>query len=220
MDAYIAQISLDLNVENNFKLVKVKQGDAVLRQIAITLLKDGMPYTPANVTASKFRVQKSDGNIVVLESTDSPSMISVSGGIYTVTLTEQCLAAAGKAVCDLDLVYANGNVSTANFVMDVVPMPIGPEIESTTVWADMENAVDAAEESAELAATFVGAPLQAETVAEMDDVTRIYVYTGTEEGYIFGNWYYFDGTEWSSGGVYNSIAVDVITTAQIDALFT
>ena len=58
----------------------------------------------------------------------------------------------------------------------------------------------------------VGSPLVASTVAEMTDTTHIYVYTGSETGYTAGNWYYYDGDSWESGGVYNSVAVQTDTT--------
>lgn len=48
----------------------------------------------------------------------------------------------------------------------------------------------------------------APTVASMTDKEQIYVYTGTEEGYTFGNWYYWDGAAWTSGGAYNAIEVN------------
>lgn len=63
----------------------------------------------------------------------------------------------------------------------------------------------------------VGAPLVASTVAGMTDHDRIYVYTGSETGYTNGNWYYWDGTAWTSGGTYNSQAIGdgTITTAKL-----
>lgn len=48
----------------------------------------------------------------------------------------------------------------------------------------------------------------APAVASMTDKEQIYVYTGTEEGYTFGNWYYWDGMAWTSGGAYNAIEVN------------
>ena len=57
-----------------------------------------------------------------------------------------------------------------------------------------------------------GAPLTAATAAAMTDTTRVYVYTGDEEGYVFGDWYYHDGAEWTVGGVYNSIAIQTDKT--------
>lgn len=53
----------------------------------------------------------------------------------------------------------------------------------------------------------VGTPLTASTAAGMTDKTKIYVYVGSETGYTYGNWYYWDGSVWASGGVYNSQAL-------------
>lgn len=60
----------------------------------------------------------------------------------------------------------------------------------------------------------VGAPLSASTAAAMIDTSKIYVYTGSESGYTAGNWYYYNGSTWVSGGVYNSIAVQTDSTLQ------
>ena len=47
-----------------------------------------------------------------------------------------------------------------------------------------------------------GSPTPVSTVAEMTDESAVYLYTGSETGYTAGNWYYYDGTAWTSGGVY------------------
>lgn len=52
----------------------------------------------------------------------------------------------------------------------------------------------------------------APTAASMTNKEQIYVYTGTEEGYTFGNWYYWDGVAWTSGGAYNAIEVNTDRT--------
>jgi len=57
----------------------------------------------------------------------------------------------------------------------------------------------------------VGSPLVANAVSDMQDETKVYVYTGQETGYTAGNWYYYDGTEWTSGGVYQSVAFETDT---------
>lgn len=57
-----------------------------------------------------------------------------------------------------------------------------------------------------------GSPLVATTVAGMTDHDRVYVYTGDEDGYTAGNWYYWNGTAWTSGGVYNATAVETDPT--------
>lgn len=52
-----------------------------------------------------------------------------------------------------------------------------------------------------------GSPLTSNTLAGMTDTDKIYVYVGNESGMVNGNWYYYNGTEWVSGGTYNSSAV-------------
>lgn len=64
----------------------------------------------------------------------------------------------------------------------------------------------------------VGSPLVASTAAAMTDHNKIYVYTGSEEGYTAGNWYYWNGSAWASGGVYNSAAVQTDTTLSISGM--
>lgn len=54
----------------------------------------------------------------------------------------------------------------------------------------------------------VGSPLVANTAAEMTNISKIYVYTGSEAGYTSGNWYYYENGSWHDGGLYNSAAVD------------
>lgn len=61
----------------------------------------------------------------------------------------------------------------------------------------------------------VGSPLIASTVSEMTETDRVYVYTGSETGYTSGNWYYYDGTAWTSGGVYNAVAIETDTTLSV-----
>lgn len=63
----------------------------------------------------------------------------------------------------------------------------------------------------------IGSPLTASTVVEMTDTSKVYVYTGNEEGYTTGNWYSYNGTSWVSGGVYNATAIgkDAVKTNNI-----
>lgn len=73
--------------------------------------------------------------------------------------------------------------------------------------AAAESATSAAEEAKE-AAAFYGSPLVATTAGAMTNTKRVYVYTGSETGYISGHWYYHNGSGWVNGGVYNSTVVD------------
>jgi len=61
----------------------------------------------------------------------------------------------------------------------------------------------------------IGSPLTAAIASEMIDPNHIYIYTGSETGYNNGHWYYYDGTEWQDGGVYNSFALETDKTLKI-----
>ena len=60
-----------------------------------------------------------------------------------------------------------------------------------------------------------GSPLVASTVAGMTDHDKVYVYTGSETGYNSGHWYYWNGSAWTDGGIYNSTAMDYDDICQI-----
>lgn len=62
----------------------------------------------------------------------------------------------------------------------------------------------------------VGAPMIATTAAEMTNKERPYVYVGSQSGYTKGNWYYWNGSSWASGGVYNSVAVETDKTLTVE----
>ena len=61
----------------------------------------------------------------------------------------------------------------------------------------------------------IGSPLVANQASKMTDTSKIYVYTGTESGYTKGNWYYYNGTAWVSGGAYNANAYETDKTLTI-----
>ena len=62
----------------------------------------------------------------------------------------------------------------------------------------------------------IGSPLKASTAAAMTNYDKVYVYTGEEQGYTAGNWYYYDGNNWVSGGVYNSAAISTDKTLSVE----
>ena len=148
MDGYIRQFTLDVNAENNHQHVMAKQGDAVYRLLEISLLKDGVAFEPSGVATYIFRCEKPDGTAVVLESNGSTAPITADGGgVYTVTLADQCLAVAGRVLCDLAMADSSGNIlSSANFTLDVMKMPnIGNLVPSSTEWIRLTNAIAQAE---------------------------------------------------------------------------
>lgn len=61
-----------------------------------------------------------------------------------------------------------------------------------------------------------GHPNAASTKAAMSDINMVYVYTGNESGMTNGNWYYYNGSDWVSGGVYNAVAVQTDKTLTVE----
>ena len=53
-------------------------------------------------------------------------------------------------------------------------------------------------------------PTVVDTAAEMTDIHKIYVYIGSEIGYVADHWYYYDPDTnlWTDGGLYGSITPD------------
>lgn len=190
---YLKSIFLDVNASPCCNPVKAKQGDAVHRKLAIQLLQDGQPFTPTGVASYQFRVHKMDGNAVILEGDGSAAPIEVDDGVYTVTLSLQCLAVAGRSPCDFVLLDSSGNaLSTATFYLDIMPMPdIGSVIESSTEWKRLMDAI-----------------ADAETFAS---ILAFRVYNGDFQ-------YTIDGTTWVTICPASEF-VDPITNSEIDALF-
>lgn len=58
----------------------------------------------------------------------------------------------------------------------------------------------------------IGSPLATPLAEGFTDTTKIYVYTGCEEGYENGYWYFYNGKEWEPGGIYNSVAIETDET--------
>lgn len=81
----------------------------------------------------------------------------------------------------------------------------GPQVDAAIARAKAGGEIDQIIASLRAA---VGTPLVAATAADMTNINKIYVYTGSEAGYTAGDWYYWNGAAWTDGGVYNAVAVD------------
>jgi len=79
----------------------------------------------------------------------------------------------------------------------------------------MDNEISTLEAEVNSTKNMVGHPYTATTASAMSDQTKIYVYTGSETGYTAGHWYYYNGTAWTDGGVYNSVAVNTDTSLTV-----
>lgn len=145
---------------------------------------NGVQYTP---TTGAIVGIKSDGNLIANAGT-------VDGqGRVVITETQQMTAAAGKAIFELQI--DNDTHGTANFIVLVEPSPADGGVLSDSDLSMIEEV---------LSRPAYGSPLVANTASAMTDHTKVYVYTGSEQGYTNGDWYYWDGDSWEDGGTYNS----------------
>jgi hypothetical protein len=119
----------------------------------------------------------------------------------------QMTAVAGVWDARIKITSAGNTVATAKvrFVIEpdtVAPGSIPSDSELEGIIAECQAYAEEARSSA------YGSPLTAATASAMMDTNKVYVYVGEETGYVNGNWYYWDGTAWTSGGIYNAVAVE------------
>ena len=77
----------------------------------------------------------------------------------------------------------------------------------TTNLSNLQNAINTLNQT-KANRSQIGDPVVVKNSNAMSDHDKIYVYIGdTTENYTKGNWYFYNGTAWESGGVYNSVAV-------------
>lgn len=142
---------------------------------------------------------------------------TISGSTVTVDETIQLTAAAGEWDAKIRITNGGNVIATGRirFVIDADTVDPG----AVPSDSELEGLVAEAAGWAENARSDAyGSPLAAPTAAEMTDTSRVYVYTGSESGYTFGNWYYWNGSAWASGGVYNSTAVQMDKTLSIPGM--
>lgn len=161
---------------------------------------------PSNCTAT-FSGTKPDGNVYSKTGT-------VTGNFVIIEEDIQMTAVAGVWDAKLDIINGTHNIMTALIRVVVDADVVDPDAIASD--SQLQGLVAEAKYYAEHARTDAyGSPLTATTAAEMTDKTRVYVYTGSESGMTAGNWYYWNGSAWVSGGVYNAVAVQTDTTLRV-----
>lgn len=164
----------------------------------------GIDEIPTGSTAI-FSGTKPDGNIYSATGT-------IDGLTVVVDETMQMTAVAGIWDAKIKIINGGNTLATAKTRIVVDPST-DSGVESDSVLEGLVAECQAYAESARSAA--YGSPLTASTAADMIDRTKVYVYTGEETGYTNGHWYYWNGTAWTDGGVYNSAAIQTDPTLTI-----
>ena len=173
------------------------------RRICFRIL--GAPL-PSNCSAT-FSGTKPDGTVYTTTGT-------VTGNFVIVQEDMQMTAVPGVWDANLDVVNGTHNIVTAIIRVMVERGAVAPG--SVPSNSQLDGYVAQCKSYAEQARTEAyGSPLTAATKSAMTDKTRVYVYTGSEANMTAGNWYYWNGSAWTSGGVYNAVAVQTDKTLTV-----
>jgi len=105
--------------------------------------------------------------------------------------------------------------STASVYVPTAVSMGHPDLLQTDTKSSLVDAINEVKADTNALIAAVGSPLVANTAAGMTDQTKIYVYTGSETGYTSGHWYYYDGSAWADGGIYQSTGIDTDKTLTV-----
>lgn len=140
---YDKAITLDFAAQGCVARIEAKQGDAFTRRLIVTLKMAGQAFTVPEGVEVLLRVQKPDGTAAVNQATVNDN------GTVTVILTDQILAAAGPAFCDLALIREGELLSTVCFGLDIQRMPnVENQMESSSEWLWLLEKLAQADEAA------------------------------------------------------------------------
>lgn len=179
--------------------INVNQYDRDEQWVFTLYNENGAVYTPSSGSIIGL---KSDGHVIANAGT-------VSDGKVVITETEQMTAVAGNGVFELQI---DGEThGTANFIVRVEKSPAEGGDYSDSDLSLFQEAIDQAERIAKY-----GSPLVATSASQMTNHGSVYVYTGSESGYTNGHWYYWNGSAWEDGGVYNAVAVNTDKTMTLN----
>ena len=199
-------------------------GMRVQAQPQINTTRRAFLYLSQNENGRMLNIRITDVNIpagstAVLAGTKPDGTVYSQAGTLsgnTATFAEDVQMTAVAGTWDAKITITNGGncICTARITITIDPDTVaGGAVPSDSqldgIIAECRAIADSVRKEA------YGSPLVADAVEDMTDQSRVYVYTGSESGMTAGHWYYYNGTAWSDGGVYNAVAVDTDTTLAI-----
>lgn len=220
----LANVTLDLQ-RPGYNMIYAVQGDKLSRQVTAKLVNAGLPWSVPAGALMTIRFYKPDGTAGYYDTDENgDTAYTISGSTVTFTVAQQALAVVGNVAMQLNFYTASGEaLSSFAFIVCVQPNVYSDE---AILSEDYYNVLiglmtDFAQEITNLDNALragYGAPLKAATAAAMTDHAKIYVYTGSETGYTSGHWYYYNGTAWTDGGVYNAVSFTTDTTLSVSGM--
>lgn len=137
LERLTTRINIEMTGDTKRYLVSAKQGDKATRYIVAKLLNDGTAYTIPTGARVAFNVEKPDGKHVY-------NTCTYSGSEVTVELTNQTLAAAGTAYCDIEVRTSDNTqlITTASFTIEIEKsMRNDDAILSANEFTELENRI-------------------------------------------------------------------------------
>lgn len=221
---------IEFDVKKNSHItITAKEGDINSRKLEFRLLDNSLPFSLVGRTVRCYMV-KPDKRVVF----NDLDIIDAEDGRCVLTLTTQSLIKSGMANIEL-IIYEEGKkLSSIPIKMNIMKSLVSDELlYSSDEFGALESAlwkIDTFTETMNSKATKeelkkvneqldnkvnkseIGSPIAVNSVVEMTDITRVYV-NRTD-----GNWYSYNGVEWTIGGVYNSQALGYksVTLSHLD----
>ena len=156
------------------------------------------------------------GSVVTISGTKPDGVVysaegTLDGTSATFDEDTQMTAVSGEWPAKLRVTYDGETIASVKIWFAIDADPVRPG--SVPSESELNGLVAEAQQYAESARSAAyGSPLTASTAADMTNTDKVYVYTGSESGYLYGHWYYYNGTAWTDGGVYQSQGVQTDTT--------
>lgn len=125
----ITELQIDLYGETKFYAASAKQGDKATRYISVQLMNNGNEFQIPDDVILIANIKKPDGKFCYNECTKRDNRVIVQ-------MTNQALAAAGTAYCDIEMRSENGELILSSAVFTI-------EIESSM---RNENAIESSNE--------------------------------------------------------------------------
>ena len=145
LEKIYTRIDVEMTGGTQYYAVSAKQGDKATRYVIVNLLNDGIKYTIPTGVKVTANITKPDKTCVYNECT-------YSGSEVTVELKGQSLAAAGTALCDIEVRTSDESqvISSATFAIEVERSQRNDNaIESSNEFGALQEATKAATKALE-----------------------------------------------------------------------
>lgn len=204
--------SITLNMQTPGYVVAYEpQGNKLSRFITATLKNGSASWSVPLGATAMIRVAKPDGTFAVYDKNEKgQTAYTISGSTVTIELVGAALAAAGDALVTVMFLDSTGsNLSPFSFRLVIMPSAVSDDdIASSDYFNIFQETLDSIQQMLTETQAMYGSPLTADTAYAMTNTSKIYVYVGAESGYSYGHWYYYNGSAWVDGGVYNSEGIN------------